>query len=155
MNLNKAIYVVTCGLSVGINHLADAQSVTECSKSGQQIIALEPYSENTKSYANGKTKITLVDTEADRAWLMLQVTSPPLQQSGAPTCQLISFDDYIGFEQVLMADLVALYDPAVGLMFDIPVITPEVSNKWTRLQFDLNQATGKLDAMFVGFVGVN
>lgn len=155
MNFIKATFIVALGLSIGINHLANAQSVRDCSKSGQRTVMVEPYSENTKSYSNGKTNVTLVDTGADRAWLMLQVTSPPLQQSGAPTCQLISFDDYIGFEKVLMVDLQALYDPAVGLMFDIPVITPEVSNKWTRLQFDLNQATGKLDAMFIGFVGVN
>ena len=68
---------------------------------------------------------------------------------------MISFDDYIGFERVLIEQLDALYDPTVGLMFDIPVITPEVSNKWTRLQFDLNQATGKLNAAFMGVVGVN
>ena len=154
MKLNLHAYVIAACIAVGVINVVNAQAFNDCAQYGHYA-PVEPVANHTKSYSNGKTHVTLVDTGSDRAKLMLQVKSPPFLANGERTCQLISFNDYIGLERVLIEQLDALYDPSVGLMFDIPVITPEVSNKWTRLQFDLNQATGKLNAAFMGYVGVN
>ena len=134
---------------------ASAQAVSSCADAQLNASnAVEPLENNQQSFSNGKTKLTVIDSGSDRAWFMIAVVSPPLID-GQPTCQIVSHNIGIGFENILLEQLDSSYDPSIGLLFELPVVTPANSDKWTRLIFDLNQATGVLNAEYLGFVGVN
>ena len=153
----KPIFALIISATFIMPGFAFAQAVNSCEEAGlNEDSIVQPASENQRTYSDGKTRISIIDSGSDRAWKMISVVSPPFV-NGQPTCQVISFDDYIGFEEVLISLIESRYDPSIGLMFDIPVRTPEpeYSDKLMRLIFDLNQATGALSAEFFGFIEGN
>ncbi len=133
-----------------------AQSVQPCSNANLGAVSgLKPSTDNQKLFANGKTIFKLLDAGTEKSKMIIQISSPPFKEDGTKTCQVIAFTAEEGFDKILLDQLDALYDPSIGLLFDIPVSTPETPDKWTLLQINLNQATGKLDADFMGYIGVN
>jgi hypothetical protein len=68
--------------------------------------------------------------------------SPPYAEEGWPQCRAIG-----AFHAIDFAALAASYDPAVGLIFSVPVKIYDGTTDTTpsaRLGFSLNQATGEI-----------
>ncbi len=137
-------------LMLAMTARAPAQDVGECDyRAAPQAIA-EPWEDNTRTFANGDVRLTLIDTiEPAAAAFHIMVLSPPFDEVGGRQCRVISFQGASGFSGVSFAQLTAGYDPARGLMFEVPVQVydsdaADFAPRW--LNFTLNQASGLIDA---------
>lgn len=135
---------VTCGLATG----AMAQVVNDCGwQSGAANLA-EPWEDNTRTFSEGRVRLALIDTwEPASAAFHIMVLSPPYDELGLRQCKLISQTSSLGFTGIEFSMLEARYDPAVGLIFQVPGL--EYANDGTDntpigLEFSLNQATGAI-----------
>ncbi len=132
--------------------VAQAQSVGECDWRASAYNLVEPWEQNTRTYANGAVRIAVLDTlEPAAGAFSLLVISPPYGELGEPQCQIISISDSIGFYGLTFSGIQAQYDPAVGLGFAIPgaEYLPEDETTGYRpiyLLFTLNQQTGEIQA---------
>lgn len=127
---------------------ASAQSVAECDwRAGAASIA-EPWSENTRTYANGAVRVAVLDTlEPAAAAVHLLVLSPPYDEIGNRQCRTVSLEGALGFNGLNFAEITARYDPARGLLLTLPaaLYDPETGgHTWRRLHLTLNQATGDI-----------
>lgn len=129
---------------------ASAQTVGDCDwRASAQAIA-EPWQDNTRTFSNGKTRLTLTDTiEPGAGAFHLVILSPPYSELGDRQCRVLSYDGSIGFAGVAFQELSADYDPARGLLFDVPVqyydaALGDTTGGW--LSFELNQASGAISA---------
>lgn len=125
---------------------ATAQQVGNCDWRASAYSLAEPWSENTRLFSNGKTRLALLDTlEPALGAFHILVLSPPYNELGERQCRVISYSDTIGFAGLSFAGLQAQYDPSVGLGFAIPgtEYVPETAGQRPiYLLFTLNQATG-------------
>jgi hypothetical protein len=141
--LNAAAVIIAAGA-------AQAQTVSECQDNflASAWILAEPWELNTRTFANGQTRLAVIDAvEPGAAPFHLLVLSPPYDELGGRQCRVISYDGGFGFGWVTLEGMQASYDPARGLSFRIPVKTPYVdgTEPWMGLNLVLNQATGALD----------
>ena len=77
--------------------------------------------------------------------------SPPYGELGLRQCRLVSYERNLGFYDIHFADLSASYDPARGLVFDVPVEV-WVSDGYSVVRgliTTVNQATGEVRAELV------
>jgi hypothetical protein len=122
---------------------AGAQEVSECDWRTDMRFIAEPWETSTRTFANGAVRLVLLDTyEPAMLPFQIAVISPPLDELGWPQCMAIG-----AFHEIDFAALAAAYDPAVGLIFSVPVrlydsMTDSTPN--ARLGFSLNQATGAI-----------
>ena len=127
---------------------AAAQEVLDCDwQAGARNIP-EPWEAHTRTFANGQTRLAVLDTVEPAAgafWLL--VLSPPYSELGDRHCAVIGRGG-MGFAGIDFGALDAGYDPARGLIFTLPVtvyddatggVAPDV------LTVVLNQATGRID----------
>lgn len=129
---------------------AAAQEVGECNwRSSAQALA-EPWEDNTRTFANGRTRLALLDViEPAAGSFYLLILSPPEDELGGRQCRVVGLGGGLGFAGVDFAALSAGYDPSVGLMFDIPVsvyVPDDAGFARRQLQLTVNQATGAIDA---------
>ncbi len=143
----------TLKLLAGISLIAaqalptSAQQVSECDWRAAAVNIAEPWEANTRTFANGKVRLALIDTvEPAAGAYYLLILSPPFDELGFPQCRLIGFSDGIGYAGMRFERLGASYDPARGLIFDLPamIYLPEAGgfSNPTRLTITLNQASG-------------
>ena len=127
---------------------AVAQEVGECDWRASAQAIVEPWEGNTRTFANGKTRIALMDgIEPAAGALYLLVLSPPHDELGGRQCRIIGAMSGVGFGNVDFAALQAGYDPAVGLIFALPVSVFDGENfRPHELNFTVNQATGHIGA---------
>lgn len=128
---------------------AAAQVVMPCDwQAGAQNI-VEPWEQNTRTFANGNVRLAFLDTiEPAAGYAYLMILSPPLDELGGRQCVVVGYD-WMGFAGMDFAGLAADYDPAIGLLFDLPVWTfdPNRATPPRRLlHVTLNQATGAVGA---------
>lgn len=130
---------------------ATAQVVQNCQWENTAMAIVEPWEDHTRTFANGQTRLTVLDRIEPGAGAMhLHVLSPPRDDLGSRQCRIISLDWSLGFAGIYWEALQSGYDPAVGLLFDLPVqIFDGASGGFENamLSFTLNQATGALDAV--------
>ncbi len=125
---------------------AAAQTALPCDWQARADSIVEPWEENTATFANTAVRVALLDTiepAAGAAYLL--ILHPPLDELGARTCTVVGLDDGLGYAAIYFQDLEAGYDPAVGLTFDVPAVIylPEQSfQNSTLLSITVNQATG-------------
>ena len=145
-------FTLTFVFGICLGSFSVAQSVQTCADFGlPSLDVVEPAAENSRDFANGKTNLSVISSGAEKGDLHILVMSPPYDKDDFPTCQIISDVTNGGFAKVLMPMLEVDYDPAAGLSFDLPVEPMGDDAKTVRLVFTLNQANGKLDALFSGF----
>lgn len=127
---------------------AAAQSVSLCDWQALAQALVEPWEENTRVFANGNVRLVAIDTvEPANGAAYLLVLSPPRSELGERQCCVVGFSDQLGFAAIYFDRLKADYDPAVGLMFDVPVqiVTADASFfKGGLLSLTLNQSTGAM-----------
>lgn len=125
-----------------------AQSVTPCDWQASAQALVEPWEENTKQFGNGAVRLAALDTiEPAVASAYLLVLSPPLNEIGERQCRVVGFDDQMGFAALYFDKLTTDYDPATGLIFELPVqiVTADLSfSNGALLSVTLNQSSGDI-----------
>lgn len=142
--------ILATTILVASNSFALSQSIGPCDWVSSAANIVEPWEQNTRTFANGEVRIAALDTvEPAVAAFHLLVVSPPYDEVGSRQCNVISIADGIGFSGLDFASLSARYDPAIGLMFTmgVQVASADSSGFSDRIvQFSLNQATGEMQA---------
>jgi len=130
-----------------------AQSVADCDVRASARNLVEPWEDHAKTFADGDVRLALLDTiEPAVVPMHLLVLSPPYDEVGDRQCKTISFDADVGFGGIRWDALMADYDPAVGLIFEVPVSTYDPLTEGfptSLLSFTLNQTTGEIDAVIL------
>ena len=123
-----------------------AQEVGDCDWRSSARNVVEPWSENTRTFSNGKTRLALLDTiEPAAGAFHLLIISPPYDELGSPQCKVLSLQGTIGFAGLTFSELEASYDPSTGLTFILPGQVYNPDDGLTAPMFlglILNQATG-------------
>jgi hypothetical protein len=142
-----SILGVLLALLTGIN-ATQAQVISDCDWQASAWNLVEPWEENTRTFSNGAVRLAVLDTIEPAAGAMyLMILLPPNGPLGDRQCKLLSWADGIGFAGLYFNDLKAGYDPARGLLFEVPVqiYDPETSfSNSARVFLELNQATGAI-----------
>ena len=128
---------------------AAAQSVSNCDWLALAGNLVEPWETHSRTFANGAVRLALLDAmEPGAVPFHLLLLSPSGEEMGGRMCNVISLEPGFGFHNIFWDELEAVYDPAVGLTFDIPVeIWIDTGNSVMRgLRVTMNQATGAVDA---------
>lgn len=130
---------------------SQSQEVADCDWRSSAAAIIEPWDTYSRSFANGDVRIAVLDAiEPGLAPLHLLVLSPPFDELGARQCKIVTLKGTRGFADMNFEALDASYDPAVGLIFTLPVrIFENDAMVDIPLRFTLNQATGQMDAQFV------
>lgn len=130
-----------------------AQTISDCDWEASARNLIEPWEDHTKVFAEGAVRLAMLDTvEPAAAAMHLLVLSPPYNEVGDRQCKSIGSGNRIGFSGIMWESLTAGYDPAVGLIFEVPVsrFDPETDGFPTSLlSFTLNQSTGEIDAVIL------
>ena len=123
-----------------------AQTAIPCGWQARADAIVEPWAENTATFANGAVRVALLDTiEPAASAAYLPITHPPLDEVGGRTCTVIGLDDDLGCAAIFFNELEAGYDAKVGLTFTVPAIIylPEQSfQNSALLSIAVNQSTG-------------
>lgn len=130
-------------------HLA-AQQAFDCDWPARADSIVEPWVDNTRTFANGNVRLAALDTiePAAGAYHVL-ILSPPYDELGGRQCRVLSLGEGVGFAGLDFPTLKASYDPAVGLVFsiDVSLYDGDMGTSFPkRLQFSLNQSTGEIGA---------
>lgn len=127
-----------------------AQSANPCDWQASAQAIVEPWEDNTRVFANGKVRIASIDTiEPAVGAAYLLVLSPPYGETGERQCRVVGSSDQIGFAGLDFDKLQAGYDPAVGLVFAMPVSTVSGDNFIKRvLVVTLNQSNGEMTVSY-------
>ncbi len=129
-----------------------AQEAFECDFPARADSLVEPWEENSRTFANGDVRLALLDTiEPAAGALHLLVLSPPYDEVGGRQCRTVSISEGIGFAGLDFATLEASYDPAVGLIFHVTAseYDPDTGGAYAkRLAITLNQSTGDIRAFW-------
>lgn len=125
---------------------SSAQTAFPCDWQARADAIVEPWEENSKTFANGAVRVALLDTiEPAAAAFYLLVLHPPFDEVGGRSCTVIGLDDGLGYAAVFFNELEAGYDPAQGLIFKVPAVIylPEQSfQNSTLLTIAVNQSSG-------------
>ena len=141
-------------LFLALPSLAAAQALLPCD--GWQASArnlIEPWDQATRTFANGKIRIALLDTvEPAAGAFYLMVISPPYDELGSRSCHLVAEQGgSMGLAGVYFGGTEASYDPARGLTIRIPVQRVDIASGGyydTVLSITINQATGDVVPVF-------
>ena len=148
------IRALTTALALCAAIPATAQSIIGCdSWQGQAQAIPESWEENTRLFANGDVRVTVLDTiEPAAGAFYLMIMSPPYDELGGKTCGIVAEGDgQIGFSGMFFQQLGASYDPSVGLTFRVPIerFAPATGGfDPAILAVSVNQATGRYSAVF-------
>lgn len=127
--------------------LAMDPTVIDCDWQASAQFIAEPWEQNTRTFANGEVRVTLIDTvEPAAAWAYLMIVSPPRDELGFRQCKLVS-NGGSGFSRLDFAGMDAEYDPARGLTFFIlagTYLNGTDDDPVFDLAVILNQATGEI-----------
>jgi hypothetical protein len=123
-----------------------AQTAFPCDWQARADSIVEPWEENSKTFANGAVRVALLDTiEPAAAAFYLLVLHPPFDEVGGRTCTVVGLDDGLGYAAIFFSELEAGYDPAQGLLLTVPAVIylPEQSfQNSTALTIAVNQSSG-------------
>ncbi|QIE46962.1 hypothetical protein G5B38_16330 [Pseudohalocynthiibacter aestuariivivens] len=127
---------------------AAAQQAVPCDWVARADAIVEPWEDNTATFANGKVRLALMDViEPAAGAFHILILSPPSDEMGGRQCRTLGASENVGFSDVDWSSLDAGYDPAVGLIFDLNVRVYDGIDFVPRwLRFTLNQATGAISA---------
>lgn len=129
---------------------AAAQTAQPCDWQARADSIVEPWEDNSATFANGAVRVALLDTiEPASAAIYLLILHPPVDELGGRTCTIVGLDDGLGYAAIFFNDLEADYDPVAGLTFTVPAIIflPEQSFQSTaQLAITVNQSTGDVTA---------
>ncbi len=132
---------------------AAAQVVAPCDWQASAQALAEPWEENSRTFANGKVRLAVLDTiepAVGFAWLL--VLSPPFSELGDRQCRVVGASADIGFAGLFFDTLTSSYHPLTGLTFQVDARFYDASaDGFARrpLVVTLNQSTGEMTAQYV------
>lgn len=125
-----------------------AQQARLCDWQASAQALVEPWNENTRVFANGNVRVAAIDTvEPSSGAAYLLVLSPPYSELGERQCRVVGWTEQLGFAGLSFDALSSNYDPAIGLIFTLPVQVDAVDGGASRaglLRITLNQSTGAM-----------
>ena len=125
-----------------------AQTLPECGGIAGSTATEGATEVKSKSYANGKINLTLLDAGGpSHGPLYVRVEWPRVDAAAGETCRVLGFEDGVGFAMIEFDAIAAAYDPAKGLTLSVPTlfVLPEASFSNTMLvHMTINQATGEI-----------
>ena len=125
-----------------------AQAISDCDWRSEARFIVEPWEENSRSFANGNVRLTRINAREPvpgPLYLMVQWRSDPVTDWSE--CRLIGWTQAQGFAQLEFAALSASYDPAKGLTFTLPglfYLEEEGFSNSVLIALTLNRATNKV-----------
>lgn len=136
---------------------AMAQVITDCDWIGNPGNIVEPWDQNSRTFANGAIRVAWLDTGGEPACCSshLLILSPNGDGSAEPIfrqCRIASASPGMGFYGLDIQRITADYDPARGLLLSLPVFhwhqgvengAPPIEE---RMEIRINQATGAVTA---------
>lgn len=135
---------------------ASAQVINECGWVASPANILEPWSEFSRSYANGAIRIAVLDTGGEPVCCAthLLIIAPSAPDNGPiyRQCFVASAEGGMGFYDIDVPGIIASYDPARGLLLSVPVsyyhdgIGTGAPGIPDRMELRINQATGTVVA---------
>ena len=127
---------------------AAAQEAVPCDWAARADGIVEPWEDNTATFANGAVRLALIDTVEPAAGAFhLLILSPPLGELGERQCRTLGIGG-MGFAGLDFASLQAVHDPARGLIFTLAATQYDGADfRPATLEFSLNQATGVIRAV--------
>lgn len=127
---------------------AVAQQVLPCDWQARADAIVEPWDAHSRTFANGDVRLAVLDViEPALGSFYLLVLSPPFDEIGSRQCRVVGFDDGVGFTAIDFDSLLATYDPARGLEFQMlaRIADPEYDfTNTVNLWVTLNQTTGEI-----------
>ena len=127
-------------------HPLAAQVAMPCDWQARADAIVEPWEENTRTFANGAVRVALLDVaEPAAAAYYLLILHPPTDSLGLRNCTVIGQGNGLGYAFIEFNSLEAGYDPATGLTLTVPAIIylPEQSfQNSTQLTIGVNQSNG-------------
>lgn len=146
------LFVFALGLTAAASPVL-AQEVNFCDDRADLESVPEPWSENTRTFGNGKVRAAVINAlEPAIAPYFLIVLHPPLDEYGARNCSMIGSADNYGYAALDFGHLHADYDPDVGLTLSLPGRLEKAAVGATRsldLTVTINQDTGTVIARHV------
>ena len=130
---------------------ASSQEVIGCDWQSRADNLVEPWEDNTRTFANGEIRVALLDTvEPAAAPFYLLVISPPRDELGLWQCRVVAAPGGMGFYAIEFDMMDPFYDPAKGLQLQMPaaVYDGEVPRAQV-LTVTINQASGNIDVEMV------
>lgn len=151
--------IILCALIwLGLAPAAIAQMVSGCvTENGDSYqtsarAIVEPWEENSRAFANGNVRLAYLDTEEPaNASAYLLILTPPYDEVGSRQCKIVSMLDGLGFAGIEFGGMVAAYDAAIGLTFEMHVsryVADSAAYRSDLLWVVVNQATGSVTAAF-------
>lgn len=123
-----------------------AQVAFPCDWQARADAIVEPWENNTATFADGAVRVAHLDVgEPAAASAYLLILHPPIDPPAGRTCTVVGLDDGLGYAGILFNDLTAEYEADTGLHFTVPAIIhlPEQSFQNTALlSIRVNQSTG-------------
>ncbi|MEL6959384.1 MAG: hypothetical protein AAGL89_10580 [Pseudomonadota bacterium] len=123
-----------------------AQTAFPCDWQARADAIVEPWEENSRTFANGEVRVAYLDViEPAAASAYLLILHPPYHEVGGRTCTVVGLDEGLGYGGFIFSELEAEYDPATGLSITVPgfIYLPEESFQNSALiRTTINQATG-------------
>ena len=147
-------HLVTAFAATLIGTTAAANSIRSCDtwEANARNLVLPP-EDSIRAYANGNVQILHLDTGGSPACCsshLMVLTAAP--EDEFYDCALISFSDRNGFAWLTVAETQSTYDPASGLLLEVParIYLPEESfTNGGMLTLLINQGTGQMQAAFI------
>ncbi len=103
---------------------ASAATISACNWINNVDYIVEPWSESTKTYANGAIRVVHMDTLGEPVCCSshLMILAPnPNNELGERSCFLMSSFEGTGFQYLDVAGIKSSYDAELGLKLEIPV----------------------------------
>lgn len=133
--------------------LASAQVITDCDWIGNPANIVEPWEQNSRTFANGNIRVAWLDTGGEPVCCSshLLILSPSGDGSDEPVfrqCRVASAAPGTGFFGLDVQRIVASYDPSRGLLLSLPVYhwhqgvetgRPPIEE---RMEIRINQSNG-------------
>lgn len=127
----------------------DDSMVIPCDESARADTIVEPWDENSATYADGAIRVAILDmVEPAAAAIRLLVISPPLDELGIRQCRIVGLQDGLGLAAIDFAARQSSYDPQRGLTLSMPARMPlpdgDADDGWFQLGVTIDQQTGKI-----------
>ena len=129
---------------------AAAQEVRQCDELASAQAIAEPWDENTRTFANDRVRLAIIDTlEPAAAAFHLMILSPPYDELGSRQCRLVGLGNKLGFAGLSLDGLSSSYDPAKGLTWELPATVYDAATggfQQAPLSVTIDQSSGEITA---------
>jgi hypothetical protein len=124
-------------------------TLSACEGQARVDSIIEPWSENTRTFANGAIRIVGLDTAepACCSFQMAIIAPDPNDEMGLSQCLTLNDGgEWTGFQFVDIAGTESSYDPGKGLLLSVPVkrYVDGINSIQAVVDIRINQATGSV-----------